>query len=69
MNSKNLVLIQNYNGILTIQRADYIEDGFYIEVIGSEITIWEIPSYGGEARLHSKHATLNSAIEAFNYLT
>lgn len=33
---------------ITIQRDDYIEDGAYIEIVGTEITLYEIPQFGGE---------------------
>ena len=31
---------------LTIQEADYIEDGCYIEIIDDKITLYEIPMFG-----------------------
>ena len=68
MNRPNLVLIQNEKSII-IQRRPYIEDGCYIELIGNEITIWEIPSGGGEPVFHSRYPNLPSALLAFNYLT
>lgn len=49
---------------IQIQKAAYIEDGFYIEVIGGDITLFEIPLYGGEEREVGKFNTL---IEAFKY--
>ena len=36
------------DGKITIQEAEYIEDGFYIEVVGKEITLYEIPYGGGK---------------------
>ena len=35
------------DGKITIQEAAYLEDGCYIEVVGKEITLYEIPLYGG----------------------
>ena len=33
---------------ITFQSADYIEHGWYVEQIGAEITLYEIPYGGGE---------------------
>lgn len=33
---------------ITFQRANYIEDGWYVEQIDEDIMLWEIP-YGGGA--------------------
>jgi len=38
------------DGKITIQEAEYIEDGFYIEVVGKEITLYEIPYGGGKSK-------------------
>jgi len=57
------------NGILIIQEADYIEDGWYIEVSGKGITLYEIPRYGGQEQKIDDYETILEAIEAGNALT
>jgi len=57
------------DGKITIQDAEYIEDGFYIEVIGKEITLYEIPLYGGEEQEINKYETILDAINASKTLT
>lgn len=54
---------------ITIQSSAYIEDGWYIEIIHNEITLWEIPYGGGEPIRISGYNTLMGAIEAANNLT
>jgi hypothetical protein len=54
---------------ITIQSAAYIEDGWYIEIIHNEITLWEIPYGGGEPIRIGGYNTLLGAIEAANNLT
>lgn len=53
---------------VVIQRAKYIEDGWYVEIIGSEITLWEIPYGGGEPIEIDKFLTVAGAIHAANRL-
>jgi len=48
---------------IIIQRADYIEDGWFIEIIDSTITLYEIPLFGGK---ESKIGIYNTIIEAIN---
>jgi hypothetical protein len=48
---------------LTIQRASYIEDGWYIEITGDEITLFEIPQYGGKEYEVGKYQTILEAIK------
>lgn len=69
MKKPNLVIIQKGDGVLIIQEAAYIEDGYFIVVSGADIIIYEIPPFGGEPIKISKHNTLTSAIESYNYLT
>lgn len=64
-NSDKLLLF-NDNSKLTIQRSEYIEDGAFIEVIGDEITVCEIPMYGGEEKVVGKYKTLIEAICSMN---
>jgi len=33
---------------ITFQKYAYIEDGWYVEQIGNNISLWEIPCGGGE---------------------
>ena len=54
---------------ITIQPADYIEDGWYIEVIHDEVILWEIPYGGGTYIRINGYNTLMGAIEAANSLT
>jgi hypothetical protein len=54
---------------ITIQSAPYIEDGWYIEVIHNEITLYEIPQFGGEPIRIDGFNTLIGAIEKANSLT
>lgn len=55
--------------IITIQQSSYIEHGSYIEIIGTEITLYEIPYGGGEPIKIDQYATIIEAIEASNNLT
>jgi len=57
------------DGKITIQEAEYIEDGCYIEVVGKEITLYEIPLYGGEEQEIGKYETILDAIKASKELT
>jgi len=49
------------NGILMIQRADYIEDGWFIEIDGSYFRLYEIPPGGGKAELIRIYKTFQEA--------
>lgn len=51
------------DGKLTIQRDDYIEDGWYVEVIENKITLYEIPLYGGEESKIGEYKTVLEAIK------
>jgi hypothetical protein len=57
------------DGKITIKRAETYEDGCYIEVIGKEITLYEIPLYGGEEQEIGKYETILEAIEHSKTLT
>jgi hypothetical protein len=50
------------DGKITIQEADYIEDGWYIEIVENEITLYEIPLYGGEEQKIGEYTTILDAI-------
>ena len=54
---------------VVIQSANYIEDGWYIEIIHNEITLWEIPYGGGEPIRVSGFLTVAGAIHAAGRLT
>ena len=57
------------DGVLTIQEAEYIEDGWFIEVRESDITLYEIPLYGGEESKTGEYKTILEAINVGNSLT
>lgn len=54
---------------IIIQRADYIEDGWYIEIIDNVITLWEIPLHGGKERKIRNYETVMEAINAGDAIT
>ena len=54
---------------VVIQSENYIEDGWYIEIIHNEITLWEIPYGGGEPIRISGFLTVAGAIHAAGRLT
>lgn len=62
-----VVLFDGSNSV-RIQSANYIEDGWYIDVIGNEITLYEIP-YGGESIKVGDFLTIAGAIHAAGRLT
>lgn len=49
---------------ITFQRANYIEDGWYVEQIDDDISLWEIPYGGGEPMRIGGYYDLISAIKA-----
>jgi len=49
---------------ITFQRANYIEDGWYVEQIDEDISLWEIPFGGGEPIRIGGYYDLISAIKA-----
>jgi hypothetical protein len=49
---------------ITFQRAEYIEDGWYVEMIDEDIILWEIPYGGGEPMKIAGYWDLISAINA-----
>lgn len=49
---------------ITFQRANYIEDGWYVEQIDEDIILWEIPYGGGEPQKVCGYHDLISAIKA-----
>ncbi len=57
------------NGKITIQEAEYIEDGWYIEIINEEITLFEIPLGGGIERKIGIYKSIIEAIKKTKLLT
>jgi len=57
------------NGKITIQKSEYIDDGWYIEIIGNIITLYEIPLFGGDVQVIGEFGTLIDAINKGNNLT
>lgn len=49
---------------ITFQRAHYIEDGWCVEQIDEDISLWEIPYGGGEPIRIGGYYDLISAIKA-----
>jgi hypothetical protein len=47
------------------QRAEYIEDGFYIKSLMNGYELWEIPEYGGEPSKSGEYTNMNDLIETF----
>lgn len=63
------VLFFDGNNSVRIQPANYIEHGWYIDVIGNDITLWEIPYGGGEPIKIGDFLTIPGAIHAAGRLT
>lgn len=59
---KKYTLITDNNKII-IQKAEYIEDGWYIEINNEGISLYEIPQFGGNPILIGQFSTINKAIE------
>ncbi len=63
------VVLFDGNNKVIMQSANYIEHGWYIEIIGNEITLFEIPYGGGEPIKINNYLTISGAISAANRLT
>lgn len=63
------VVFFDENNLVRIQSANYIEHGWYIDVIGNEITLYEIPYGGGEPIKIGDFLTVAGAIHAAGRLT
>ena len=63
------VVLFDGNNSVRIQSANYIEDGWYIDIIGNEITLWEIPYGGGSPIKIGDFLTVAGAIHAAGRLT
>lgn len=48
---------------IKVQRADYIEDGWYVIVNGGKNQLYEIPQFGGDAIYINEYETLLEAIK------
>jgi hypothetical protein len=57
------------NNIITLQEADYIEDGNLIKVDGNKIELYEIPYAGGDEIFIGKFNTIIEAIAKGDTLT
>lgn len=66
MEKYTLHLIDNK---ITIQEADYIEDGWYIEIVGKEVILYEIPLFGGQEVMVGSYETILHAINRGKELT
>lgn len=56
------------DGKVTVQRADYIDDGWFVEINQDKITLLEIPEFGGNPIIVNRYVTLIDALEAANKL-
>jgi hypothetical protein len=65
---EKLVLYINGNKI-QVQRADYIEDGWYVVVNGDKNQLYEIQLGGGEAIYIGEYKTLLEAIRQGEAIT
>ena len=63
------VVLFDGNNSVRIQPANYIEDGWYIDIIGNETTLWEIPYGGGKPIKIGDFLTVAGAIHAAGRLT
>lgn len=60
---KKLTAYYHENGLLIIQKADYIEDGWYIEIDNFHVRLYEIPLGGGKAELIETYVTFQEAYD------
>lgn len=58
---KKLVLYVKRDSIL-VQRAEYIDNGWFIEIVGSKNQLYEIPDGGGKPIFIGEYETLMEAI-------
>jgi hypothetical protein len=54
---------------IIFQRAEYIEDGWFVEMTDDNIVLYEIPLYGGEPIKIGAYYDIISAIKDGNNLT
>ena len=60
---RKLTLYIHDNNKIQIQRADYIEDGWFIEIKDNMFLVYEIPQGGGNDEFIGTYDSLLSAIE------
>ncbi len=54
-----------YNqGELSLQKEEYIEDGWYIQSYQGAWQLWVIPEYGGEEYCHGIYNSIEEVINA-----
>ena len=59
-----------YEDYVILQEATYIEGGWYLKIIPTQIQLWEIPQYGGEETLVCTFQDLSVAVKyARNLIT
>ena len=57
------------DNVITLQAADYVEDGNLIKINGNKIELYEIPYGGGEEIFIGEFATIIDAIAKGDMLT
>ncbi len=65
---QQLITQVHSDGSITIQKKQYIEDGWFIEVKGAVYKVMEIPQYGGQAQEVGTWSTLFNALKQANSL-
>lgn len=64
MSTSNVIYMHiDEDGYCCFQRAEYIEDGWYIREVDNQFQVWEIAQYGGDEYHHS---TFDSFKEAYD---
>lgn len=46
-----------------LQKRQYIEDGWFIKVIPSQVQLWEIPQFGGDEQLIGNFTSITEAYQ------
>ena len=57
------------DNLITLQNADYVEDGYFIHIDKDKIELFEIPLYGGTPIPIGKYNTIIEAIAKSETLT
>lgn len=60
--------IKSEENCIKYQRAEYIEDGEYIQVHSDRFELWHIPQYGGEESLLFSHIELDKLMDYYKTL-
>lgn len=66
MNEMEEYILAKFGNKIIIQKSQYIEDGWFIEINGREITLFEIPLYGGAEHKIKDFLTISEAIDCAN---